>query len=187
MDINYRLQKFGQSLEEASDKECRKLEKEVDEEIKQGIEQEVKEYENKKQINYEKTIQRIEKEYNKKVYNYEINCKKEIIDEVKKLKENIKKEAGLRLKEFTNSEKYKEILLSTIEEAMKKIENNQNTNIGITKNDMEKYGSLIYERYNSNISQIEDKYIGGCILKNEEQGIIIDNTLLNKINEKLKG
>ena len=91
MDVNEKLQQFGQSLEEISNKEYRQIEQDVDNEIKIGIEEEIKEYENKKQANFDKTSQRIEKDYNKKVYNYEIQCKKEIIDEQKNLKENLKK------------------------------------------------------------------------------------------------
>ena len=71
MDINEKLQQFSQSLQDTSNKEYKQIEKEVDDEIKAGIEEEVQEYEEKKRINYEKTVQRIEKDFNKKVFNYE--------------------------------------------------------------------------------------------------------------------
>lgn len=70
---------------------------------------------------------------------------------------------------------------------LKKIENKEDTSIGITKFDIEKYKSIIISKYNIEIKEIEDKYIGGCILENIKQGIFIDNTLLNKIDEKLEG
>lgn len=116
MDVNEKLERFGQSLEDVSNKEYREIEEVVEQEIKSGIEQEITEYENKKKINYEKTIQRIEKDYNKKVFSYELNCKKQIIDEGKKLKEKIKAEAISKLKEFINTEKYKDVLINSIEE-----------------------------------------------------------------------
>lgn len=119
MDINQKLQHFGQSLEDASYKEYRQIQKKVDEEIKLGIEQEIKEYEEKKQVNYEKNVQRIEKDYNKKVFNYEINCKKQIIDEERKMKEKIKSEASNSLREFTKSEQYQEFLLNSIKERLR--------------------------------------------------------------------
>ena len=109
MDVNEKLQQFGQSLEEISNKEYKQIEQEVDSEISTGIEEELKEYENKKQVNFEKTFQRIEKDYNKKVYNYEIQCKKEIIDEQKKLKENLKNEIRNKLIEFVKSDKFSDI------------------------------------------------------------------------------
>ena len=116
MDVNEKLERFGQSLEDVSNKEYREIEKIVEQEIKSGIEQEITEYENKKQINYEKTIQRVEKDYNKKVFSYELNCKKQIIDEGKKLKEKIKTEAICKLRDFINTEKYKDVLINSIEE-----------------------------------------------------------------------
>lgn len=119
MDINQKLQRFGQSLEDASYKEYMQIQKKVDEEIKLSIEQEIKEYEEKKQVNYEKNVQRIEKDYNKKVFNYEINCKKQIIDEERKMKEMIKLEASNSLREFTKSEQYQEFLLNSIKERLR--------------------------------------------------------------------
>ena len=116
MDINEKLQQFSQSLQDTSNKEYKQIEKEVDDEIKAGIEEEVQEYEEKKRINYEKTVQRIEKDFNKKIFNYEINCKKEIIDEGKRIKESLKLEAINRLKEFTEKEEYKDFLINSIEE-----------------------------------------------------------------------
>ena len=120
MDVNEKLQQFGQSLEEISNKEYRQIEQEVDNEIKTGIEEEIKEYENKKQANFDKTSQRIEKDYNKKVYNYEIQCKKEIIDEQKNLKENLKNEIRNRLVEFVKNDRYQDVLIKSIEERINK-------------------------------------------------------------------
>ena len=120
MDVNEKLQQFGQSLEEISNKEYKQIEQEVDNEIKTGIEEEVKEYENKKQANFDKTSQRIEKDFNKKVYNYEIQCKKEIIDEQKNLKENLKNEIRNRLVEFVKNDRYQEVLIKSIDERINK-------------------------------------------------------------------
>ena len=120
MDVNEKLQQFGQSLEEISNKEYRQIEQEVDNEIKTGIEEEIKEYENKKQANFDKTSQRIEKDYNKKVYNYEIQCKKEIIDEQKNLKENLKNEIRNKLIEFVKNDRYQDVLIKSIDERINK-------------------------------------------------------------------
>lgn len=71
-----------------------------------------------------------------------------------------------------------------------KIDNMSGTYIGLTKDDIEKYKFMINEKYAVEIKEIKEinsKYIGGCILENENQGIFIDNTLLNMIDERLKG
>lgn len=120
MDVNEKLQQFGQSLEEISNKEYMQIEHEVDNEIKTGIEEEVKEYENKKQGNFEKISQRIEKDFNKKVYNYEIQCKKEIINEQKRLKEDLKNEIKNKLIEFIKKDEYQDVLIKSIDERINK-------------------------------------------------------------------
>ena len=80
----------------------------------------ISQYEEKKKINYEKTVQRIEKDFNKKVYNYEIQCKKEIIDEQRKLKENLKNEIRTKLAKFVEKDEYKDILIKSIDERINK-------------------------------------------------------------------
>ena len=50
---------------------------------------------------------------------------------------------------------------------------------------MNKYENFLKQKYDVQIKVINDKYIGGCILENENQGIFIDNTLLNSINENI--
>ncbi len=67
------------------------------------------------------------------------------------------------------------------------VQNREETCIGLTKQDLEKYKPMLDTKYNVKLKQIDDKYIGGCIIENEAQGVFIDNTLLNKIEEKLKG
>lgn len=187
MGINEKLKKFEQSIKNTSNDEYEKINENVEEEIKNSIEQEIQEYEEKKYANYLKNVQKIEKDFNKKVFNYEMNSKKQIIDEGNRLREMMKDEAILKLKDFTNNEKYEKFLFKSIDQGFSKMDTFKGTCIGITKKDIEKYQKNISQKYNLNIKEIEDKYIGGCILENNEQGIIIDNTLLNMIDERLKG
>lgn len=70
---------------------------------------------------------------------------------------------------------------------MSQIEIPEGTVIGLTSKDIEKYGVSIKEVYNISLKEIPIKYIGGCILENKIQGIFIDNTLLNSVNERLEG
>ena len=87
-----------------------------------NIEQEIQEYEEKKQANYLKNVQKIEKDFNKKVFNYEMNSKKQIIDEENRLREMMKDEAILKLKDFTNNEKYEKFLFQSIDQGFSKRE-----------------------------------------------------------------
>lgn len=116
MDIDKKLQEFKQSLDESATRDYNQIEQNVEEEIKSGIEQELLEYEAKKNANYEKNAQKIEKDFNKKLFNYEMQCKKEIIDEEKRLKNEIKKESITILKKFTQSPDYQSFLINCIKE-----------------------------------------------------------------------
>ena len=91
------------------------------------------------------------------------------------------------INDFVKTNEYETFLLKSIDEGLSKIEKENDTCIGITKLDFERYNELITNKYNIKIKEIEEKYIGGCILENTNQGIFIDNTLLNRIDEKLKG
>ena len=84
MNIEAKLQDFEKSLNRISNEDYNKIEKKIEEEIQDGIREELSEYENKKQIAYDKYVQKMEKDFNKKIFNYEMNCKKEIIEEEKR-------------------------------------------------------------------------------------------------------
>ena len=72
-----------------------------------------------------------------------------------------------------------------LESGLTRIDNNQNTFVGLTKCDLDKYENFIKQIFNVNLKEINPKFIGGCTLENDQQGIFIDNTILNSINEKL--
>ncbi len=186
MNINEKLIEFEKSVEKLSNNDFKKIEKKVEDEINQAILDELLEYEQRKQINFEKITQSIEKEYNTKVYNYEIECKKQIIEEEEKMADNIKKNAIKSLEKFTDSNEYMLFLQENIKNALQIITHKQGTIIGTTKKDIERYKNILNEMFGLELKQIEDKYIGGCILENKIQGIYIDNTILNSVNEKLK-
>ena len=116
MDIKSKLEGFKESIEDEVNREYKDFEQVVENEINSGIKQEVLEYENKKRLNYDKTVQKIEKEYNKKIFNYEIECKKDLILEEKRLKKSIKDEAMEFLKDYTQNDSYLVFLNKCIEE-----------------------------------------------------------------------
>lgn len=183
MNINTKLKNFKQNIEDIADKDYKEIDTQVEEEISTLVQQEVSEYEQKKQITYEKYIQKIEKEFNKKIYNYEIKCKKEIIEEEKNIRKAIKEECLQILKDYTEKDEYKSFILNNIKEAIPKIQEKNEIDIYLTKRDILKYGEEIAKIDNFNIAEMPDSNIGGCIVADENQGIFIDNTLLNILNE----
>ena len=116
MNIEAKLQDYEKSINRISNEDYNKIEKKIEEEIQAGIREELSEYENKKQIAYDKYVQKMEKDFNKEIFNYEMNCKKEIIEEEKKIKNLIKKDAINLLKEYTQKPEYEQFLIKSIKE-----------------------------------------------------------------------
>lgn len=183
MNLEEKLTDFKISVEELSNKEYLQIKKEVEDEINNSIIQEIAKYEKKKELNYNKNLQNMEKECNKKIYNFEIECKKEIIEEEKRIKKEIKEKCIYKLKEFVNQEQYKDYLKENIKNAFEKLDNKYSIDIYLTKNDISKFGDEIRMNYVSNLKEMPNGNIGGCIIANEAQGIFIDNTLMNTLNE----
>lgn len=183
MNLDEKLIEFKESLDSISNKEYKEIEKKIEIDVKNSVEEELSIYKLKKKLSYDKYVQRVEKEYNKKVFNYELNCKKDIIQEEKRLKNDIKNEAIKRFYDFTKNPNYIEFLKKNINEAVSVIEFDDVRTIGITKRDFDLYKNDLREVYNVRFNQIDDKYIGGCIIENKEKAIYIDNTILNIINE----
>ena len=183
MNIEEKLIDFKKSVEELSNRDYLEINKKVEDEINDSIYQEIDKYTKKKELSYNKNIQNMEKECNKKIYNYEIDCKKKIIEEEKKIKKQIKENCIVKLKEFSNQESYKEYLKDNIKNAFYKIDDRNSIDIYLTQKDIDKYGDEIRTMYPSRIVEMPDDYIGGCIIGNEQQGIFIDNTLMNLLNE----
>ena len=185
MNIEEKLIDFQNSVEALSNKDYSEIKKKVEKEINDSIEQEIEKYEKKKQVSFDKNAQNMEKECNKKIYNFEIECKKKIIQEEKKIRERIKEQCIYKLTEFVNNDYYKEYLNASIRNAFDKSEDKTTIDIYITKKDIERYGNEIRITFNSNVIEMPDSYIGGCIIANESKGVFIDNTLWNKLNEML--
>lgn len=180
-----KMKDFAISLAQMSMLDSKKLKEEVDNEINSSIEEELEEYKAKKQANYEKLMEKMEKDYNKQIFAYEMQSKKAIINEENKILQEIKQEAIKRLKELIQKENYESFLESKIQEGLVVIENNEKTSCGITKKDREKFEGILTQKFKLNLFEIDEKYIGGCILENQEEGIYIDNTIQNLVNEKI--
>ena len=153
--------------------------------IEKQIHDELSEYEQKEESIYKKKIEKMEKDYNKQTFALELENKKAILDQKKLIRKNLKKEVEEILKQFTTKKEYKAFLISKIEEALKIIHNSNQIVLSLVETDFKKYGNEIRSKYNFDIKSISMEYIGGCILEDKSNGVYIDNTMLNSVNEKI--
>ncbi len=186
MEIKEKIDIFEQSCHNLLKREMTELNKKIDTQIEKQILDEIQEYEEKEEFSYQKKLEKLEKELNKQTYSLEMENKKEILNQKKLMQKDLEKQIIEILKDFTQKPEYREVLQNRIEETLEKLNSTQHSILGILKQDNEKYGDEIRQKYNITIKIIEDNYIGGCILEDDIAGLFIDNTFAGSVYEKLE-
>lgn len=185
MEIKEKINIIEDSCKRLLKKDLVELNNNIDNEIEKRIKDELNEYQEKEEFAYNKKLEKIEKDFNKQIFNLEMNCKKEILFQKGKNQKDLKKEVIILMKEFVASNEYEEFLMLKIDEVIQKNKNTTNSTLGIIEKDMQRFSDKIIKKYNIELKTIDDKYIGGCILEDNTQGIYIDNTINNGIEENL--
>lgn len=183
MNIDDKIKKFEQSCEKLAQVDVEKLNIKINSEIDEQIDSELEEYIKKQEIMYNKQCEKVVKEYNKSLFEYEVECKKNVLNVKNIIRRELKSEIENRLKIFTNRQEYIEYLIKNINETLKCLDNDSSSIIYVTKKDKEKYIDIL-NKYNLEIEQLDNDFIGGCKVKNDKLGIVIDNTLKSNLEEK---
>lgn len=184
-NIEEKLIKFEENCIKMSKEEATNIEMKIKDEIFDTINKETKKYENEIKVAIDKKIVKLEKQYNIKIYEINQKLKQEIIEEENAIKENIKDEVKKMLKEYTISNEYEEYLLKNIKNALDCIKK-EGSIVYLTSTDYEKYKENIENKFNNvKVKSMEDFYLGGCKIENDDLKIIIDNTFKSLINENI--
>lgn len=154
------------------------LENQINLKIKDSIQEEIELFKKKLDKKNNTIFEKLEKEHNSNLWELEKEFKQKEIDAKNTIMLNLYEELKSELKEFTKSEQYVDYLQKNIEKTLSKFRNKQNLTIYVISKDVEKISDM-YE----NIKAIEDKYIGGCIIENDNQRV--NNTLLENLEEKI--
>ena len=184
MKLEEKLKEFEESCLNLASKESEKLKDEISKELEEQMKAELDEYKARKDWNFEKSVEKIEKDYMKNIFYYQTACKKDILKARENLEIDLKQCVIKKLEEYTENDDYKNYLLKSIEFVISNANNIDNFSIGITSKDFGKFGEIIKEKNNVEIFEIDNSYIGGCVLKSNS--VYIDNTMLNSLEEKLK-
>lgn len=134
---------------------------------------------------YENELKKIDRDYNKEVYDFEIDERIRLKNFKENILKGIKSNIINQITLFVNSNEYKDYLFKNVNLAFNKI-NADNTILYLTQKDIERYASQIQEIIEIKIEKMDDKYIGGSMLLNKDKKISIDNTLLTSIEEEIK-
>ncbi len=181
-DIEKKLDNFEKSCYALASEQKNDLEEKFALKVKESIEEELKEYRQKLEKKKKNAFNRMEKEFNSNVWKLENDCKKRLIEKEEELDKQLFESLCEEMKQFTYKDEYLEFLINSITNAMNKIENKNEIIVYITKNDKDRFESEL-KRFSNNIEIIDDYYIGGCIIKNNNE--IIDNTILMNLKERI--
>lgn len=184
MNLEKKLKEFEESCLRLASLETEALKGDIQAEIEEQMKKELDEYTQKKEWSFGKTTEKLEKDYMKEIFNFQTECKKDILKAKQDIDNDLRKKVIGLLEEYTNSSEYENFLFNCVDSAIKNSKGSSNVSIGITQKDLQKYESNLKQKYNIDFNEINNCYIGGCILKSNE--IYIDNTLLNSLEEKMK-
>ncbi len=181
MNIDEKLKKFQDTCLEMSNNDKKTLQTELDTKAKSKIEKELNTFEQKLETKFEKEKLQLEKEYNKKIIDLEFNAKKQLLAEEEQENQQLFDACVQKLEAYTSTEEYIQLLGQILENTMSYLENCENVTIYLTNKDVQKVNFKNY----GNIETLEDTYIGGLMLRNED--MLIDNTFLTNLKERLYG
>lgn len=186
IDINKKLDKIEKNCYETARKEYKFLKEENDSIIFEKALDKVNSYKEELAKKYTNEISKIEREYNRNLFDYEMNERVKINEFKQNLKEDINSKVELEICKFVDTFEYKNFLFKTIEKTLSKISKNEYIEVYVTEKDFNKFKDEIKSNFNIKLEKIENENIGGCIVIDTINHISINNTLKTNIEEKIE-
>ena len=184
-DLEIRLNKIEKSCLEAARKDLKNIKEENDEYVQEKKLEAINDYKDVLANNYKRDLEKMNRDFNKKVFDYEVEVRKNLNDYKEKLIRNIYYKAKDEMEKFVSSRSYKKYLMNNIEEAISNSKDAETT-VFLTERDYTKYKKDVEKKYNVKIEKIENEKIGGCYIVDKKNKISIDNTILTNIEEEIK-
>lgn len=196
VDINKKIEKIEKNCIETAKKELSLLKSENDTFSEEEIQKKVDNYKNELSKKYEFEVNKIKREYNRSLFDYEMNQKKKVSEHRDSLIKEMENKIISEFKNFVNTPEYEDYLVKCVVMLEMMIKDNEYT-LFITEDDYNKYYQKYLERknlaeevesrkLNIKLDKISNDYIGGCIILDEKNKMSIDNTIKTNILQKMK-
>lgn len=199
IDVSKKIEKIEKNCIDTAKKELALLKSENDKISEEKISEKVSNYKEELAKKYQEEINKLKREFNRNIFDYEINGKKKVSKEREDILEKIENKIVEEFKNFVNTPEYEEFLKDRItkSKSLEMFFEDGEYTIFITENDYNKY----YEKFinqeksffqddtrqiNITIEKISNSYIGGCIILDKKNKISIDNTIRTDISQKMK-
>ncbi len=184
-EIIRKIDKIKNNCINTAKQENSELKLENDKVEKELLESKVSKYEAEAKKRYEEEASKLRKDYNKNIFNYEMESKKKLAKFKNTLLLNIHRILIEKFVSYIETDAYESYLKNSIGKVLSKVGNNEKCVIYITEKDNIKYGERLRNLFEIQIETIIDDYIGGCMLVNKTEKVSIDNTLKNNIYERV--
>ena len=185
-NVDRRVSKIENSCYETARKESKMLKIENDSLIDERKSEMVASYKEELAKKYVNDINKMKKEFNRNVFDYERTEQKKVSDFEDTLRNNIKLKVEKEIKDFILSNDYERFLFENVDNALKQVGTNEYCIVYLVENDFYKYKDNISKKYNVQVEKINDENIGGAIVVDTKNRIRVDNTLKNNIQEKMR-
>lgn len=198
IDVSKKIEKIEKNCIDTAKKELALLKDENDKISEEKILEKVNNYKTELAEKYQEEINKLKREFNRNIFDYEIEGKKKVSQKREECIEKIENRIVEEFKNFVNTPEYENFLETRIAET-KTLEiyfEETDYTIFITENDYNKYyekilnnellGQDMNSKSNITIEKISNSYIGGCIILDRKNNISIDNTIRTDISQKIK-
>lgn len=198
IDVSKKIEKIEKNCIDTAKKELALLKDENDKISEEKILEKVNNYKTELAEKYQEEINKLNREFNRNIFDYEIEGKKKVSQKREECIEKIENRIVEEFKNFVNIPEYENFLETRIAET-KTLEiyfEETDYTIFITENDYNKYyekilnnellGQDMNSKSNITIEKISNSYIGGCIILDRKNNISIDNTIRTDISQKIK-
>lgn len=186
IDINKKLDKIEKNCYELAKREYKFLKEDNDNIISEKVLEKVNSYKEELTKKYTNEISKIEREYNRNLFDYEMAERVKVNEFKQNLKENINSMVESQIYNFIETYEYKNFLFRIIEKTLSKMDMNECIEVYITEKDFYKFKDEIEKTFNVKLEKIENENIGGCVVIDSLNHISINNTLKTNIEEKIE-
>ena len=186
IDINKKLDKIEKNCYELAKREYKFLKEDNDNIISEKVLEKVNSYKEELTKKYANEISKIEREYNRNLFDYEMAERVKVNEFKQNLKENINSMVESQIYNFIETYEYKNFLFRNIEKTLSKMDMNECIEVYITEKDFYKFKDEIEKIFNVKLEKIENENIGGCVVIDSQNHISINNTLKTNIEEKIE-
>ena len=186
IDIDKIINKIEKSCLEMARQETKLLEEENNAVINEKKSNLVNSYKDEVAEKYLKDIENLKKEFNKNVFNYEIQERKKLNELKENLVNKIIQDVENEMLEFVNLATYKNFLADNIKGTLEMIEASEECIVYVTENDYNRFGNKLVSKYkNVKLDKTSNSSIGGCIVFDVTNKVVINNTIRNSIDERI--